>query len=103
MVRAQPSHAGEAVRATLHRRATSTRENSSHKSPPLTAALPMKRMRPRARDGAGWSGSSELTRNPECYHAAFTGYNFRTDVKILMIAPEPFFEPRGTPFSEYHR
>ena len=25
------------------------------------------------------------------------------DVKILMIAPEPFFEPRGTPFSEYHR
>jgi glycosyltransferase involved in cell wall biosynthesis len=24
-------------------------------------------------------------------------------VKILMIAPEPFFEPRGTPFSEYHR
>ena len=26
-----------------------------------------------------------------------------TTVKILMIAPEPFFEPRGTPFSEYHR
>ena len=25
------------------------------------------------------------------------------DVRILMIAPEPFFEPRGTPFSEYHR
>jgi len=24
-------------------------------------------------------------------------------VHILMIAPEPFFEPRGTPFSEYHR
>ena len=22
---------------------------------------------------------------------------------ILMIAPQPFFEPRGTPFSEYHR
>jgi glycosyltransferase involved in cell wall biosynthesis len=22
---------------------------------------------------------------------------------ILMIAPEPFFEPRGTPFSEFHR
>ena len=31
-------------------------------------------------------------------------YNFKTTpVKILMIAPEPFFEPRGTPFSEYHR
>jgi glycosyltransferase involved in cell wall biosynthesis len=24
-------------------------------------------------------------------------------VRILMIAPEPFFEPRGTPFSEYYR
>jgi glycosyltransferase involved in cell wall biosynthesis len=24
-------------------------------------------------------------------------------VKILMLAPQPFFEPRGTPFSEYHR
>jgi hypothetical protein len=24
-------------------------------------------------------------------------------VRILMLAPEPFFEPRGTPFSEYHR
>jgi glycosyltransferase involved in cell wall biosynthesis len=24
-------------------------------------------------------------------------------VRILMIAPEPFFEPRGTPFSELHR
>jgi glycosyltransferase involved in cell wall biosynthesis len=24
-------------------------------------------------------------------------------LRILMIAPEPFFEPRGTPFSEYHR
>jgi glycosyltransferase involved in cell wall biosynthesis len=24
-------------------------------------------------------------------------------MRILMIAPEPFFEPRGTPFSQYHR
>ncbi|PIE33520.1 hypothetical protein CSA56_11380 [candidate division KSB3 bacterium] len=24
-------------------------------------------------------------------------------MKILMIAPEPFFQPRGTPFSEFHR
>jgi glycosyltransferase involved in cell wall biosynthesis len=24
-------------------------------------------------------------------------------MRMLMIAPEPFFEPRGTPFSEYHR
>src|SRR5690606_5542965 len=24
-------------------------------------------------------------------------------LRLLMLAPEPFFEPRGTPFSEYHR
>ena len=30
-------------------------------------------------------------------------YNARRRMHILMIAPEPFFEPRGTPFSEYHR
>jgi glycosyltransferase involved in cell wall biosynthesis len=24
-------------------------------------------------------------------------------MKILMLAPEPFFQPRGTPFSEYYR
>jgi glycosyltransferase involved in cell wall biosynthesis len=27
----------------------------------------------------------------------------RRSMRILMIAPEPFFEPRGTPFSEFHR
>jgi glycosyltransferase involved in cell wall biosynthesis len=27
----------------------------------------------------------------------------RNRMRILMIAPEPFFEPRGTPFSEFHR
>src|SRR5437667_5590901 len=32
------------------------------------------------------------------FHAKIT----RT-VRVLMIAPEPFFEPRGTPFSEFHR
>ncbi len=25
------------------------------------------------------------------------------DKKVLMVAPEPFFEPRGTPYSEYFR
>ena len=24
-------------------------------------------------------------------------------MRILMIAPEPFFQPRGTPFSVFHR
>ena len=27
----------------------------------------------------------------------------RRSRRVLMLAPEPFFEPRGTPFSEYHR
>jgi glycosyltransferase involved in cell wall biosynthesis len=27
----------------------------------------------------------------------------RDEMRILMLAPEPFFEPRGTPFSEFHR
>src|SRR5213595_2223312 len=39
--------------------------------------------------------------------AADTVLRFRAKitrtVRILMIAPEPFFEPRGTPFSEFHR
>jgi glycosyltransferase involved in cell wall biosynthesis len=30
-------------------------------------------------------------------------YNRPVVMHILMIAPEPFFEPRGTPFSEFHR
>src|SRR4026208_1836406 len=34
---------------------------------------------------------------------AFPTISSDRPVKILMIAPEPFFEPRGTPFSEYHR
>ena len=29
--------------------------------------------------------------------------NKKASARILMLAPEPFFEPRGTPFSEYHR
>lgn len=31
------------------------------------------------------------------------GSNVKASARILMLAPEPFFEPRGTPFSEYHR
>ncbi|MPZ19576.1 MAG: glycosyltransferase [Luteitalea sp.] len=41
------------------------------------------------------------------YDAATHGLNSVTapaaPLRILMLAPEPFFEPRGTPFSEYHR
>ena len=35
------------------------------------------------------------------YHGCYNWPAF--SMRILMIAPEPFFEPRGTPFSEYHR
>ncbi len=55
------------------------------------------------REGAASAAGSEFTRKARFYHAVHAGYNFGTVVKILMIAPEPFFEPRGTPFSEYHR
>ena len=37
------------------------------------------------------------------FHLCFPTIPWFNTVKILMIAPEPFFEPRGTPFSEYHR
>ena len=44
--------------------------------------------------------------NGETYVDVSSGVPYNSSdhiVKILMIAPEPFFEPRGTPFSEYHR
>lgn len=45
---------------------------------------------------------SQIATNPVvsviCYNLAHLG-----SARILMLAPEPFFEPRGTPFSEYHR
>src|SRR5262245_48518352 len=49
------------------------------------------------------STSSGESRTPRTvsyvrFHAKIT-----RSVRILMIAPEPFFEPRGTPFSEFHR
>lgn len=33
----------------------------------------------------------------------WTGISMGRSMRILMIAPEPFLEPRGTPFSVYHR
>ena len=35
--------------------------------------------------------------------ADLSGAGIHRAGRILMLAPEPFFEPRGTPFSEYHR
>jgi glycosyltransferase involved in cell wall biosynthesis len=44
-----------------------------------------------------WRFSVLFRVNPWSYNARFGC------MRILMIAPEPFFEPRGTPFSEFHR
>ena len=53
------------------------------------------------KEGVGWSGDIRAKRQRSLY------LRFREKitrhVRILMIAPEPFFEPRGTPFSEFHR
>jgi glycosyltransferase involved in cell wall biosynthesis len=45
-------------------------------------------------------GHSE-ERDPALYYGFVR--KLHEPVRILMIAPEPFFEPRGTPFSEFHR
>src|SRR5262245_35123709 len=48
----------------------------------------------------------KIRRQPQTQEATSLYYVFvgkSHDVRILMIAPEPFFEPRGTPFSEFHR
>jgi glycosyltransferase involved in cell wall biosynthesis len=37
------------------------------------------------------------------YRSRFSRRAGPDGMHILMIAPEPFFEPRGTPFSEFHR
>ena len=52
---ADRSHGVDAFRATAHRRATSTRENSSHSSAMLTVALSAVMMRLRVREPVGVS------------------------------------------------
>ena len=44
----------------------------------------------------------DIERNGKPHSTTIPCENHST-VRILMIAPEPFFEPRGTPFSEFHR
>jgi glycosyltransferase involved in cell wall biosynthesis len=52
-------------------------------------------------DGSG-AGSLDLVFGPDRADVVGATSSPRP-MHILMIAPEPFFEPRGTPFSEYHR
>src|SRR6185436_2842931 len=83
----------------LHSRDTSTREKSTASRPRLTTILMAVTRSVRAR--LGRSGmSSDVIQIGTSYHEC---YNYPFFMRILMIAPEPFFEPRGTPFSEYHR
>src|ERR1700737_4752635 len=60
-----------------------------------------------ARDARGVPCSSSEKRSRHCTTVWWDVRPFHEkiarNVRILMIAPEPFFEPRGTPFSEYHR
>jgi glycosyltransferase involved in cell wall biosynthesis len=48
-------------------------------------------------------GHSRETDPSLYYDSARIREKITRTVRILMIAPEPFFEPRGTPFSEFHR
>ena len=61
----------------------------------------------RQQDVAARGGRFGLVLRTFCERDATLYYRFRAKiigtVRILMIAPEPFFEPRGTPFSEFHR
>src|SRR5688500_8815852 len=111
---ASSSHAGEACRAAAHSRPISTFVKSTASSTALTASLThgTRTARVRAALEEGRSSIWNLHRislnaaNCDSYVdlPAASPYNFPLGaVKILMIAPEPFFEPRGTPFSEYHR
>ena len=66
----------------------------------LTASLSASRVYRRTEDASDWSADIQMRRR-------VTVLRFRAKiigtVRILMIAPEPFFEPRGTPFSQFHR
>src|SRR5262245_21767101 len=63
-----------------------------------TRAATSRRDRRADRAGCAGSGSDKGTR--DCTTVSCENHPI---VRILMIAPEPFFEPRGTPFSEFHR
>src|SRR5438876_11952811 len=66
----------------------------------LTVSLSASRVYRRADDASEWSADIQMRGRVTVlrFRAKITG-----TVRILMIAPEPFFEPRGTPFSEFHR
>src|SRR5205085_11825441 len=89
-----------AVLAIVQRRARSTRVSRRYRRPALTTTLTVQRrtdfiVRARSLVAGPCSVPCTLRRL-----ARAIGH---LRMHILMIAPEPFFEPRGTPFSEFHR
>src|SRR5262245_58553253 len=118
------SHDTDAPRAICQRRPASIREKSSASSATLTASFAASRRWRRTEEGdsgvvigdVGFaSASNSRIAKPESRsqadpsgtgrrrHCTTFSCENHTTVRILMIAPEPFFEPRGTPFSEFHR
>src|SRR5204863_5363938 len=87
-------------RASAHNRRTSIFQNRMTRRMMLTASLSASRVYRRTEDASDWSADIQM-------RGRVTVLRFRAKiigtVRILMIAPEPFFEPRGTPFSEFHR
>ena len=81
-------------------RPTSTREKRNASSPMLTATSTASTMRRRG-DARRWTRRTCQEERRDLYYGFVRKSRHR--MRILMIAPEPFFEPRGTPFSEFHR
>ena len=96
---ATTSHAIDARRMGSHRRVTSICRNNTTKRMMLTESF-------KARNrmaSSGWRlrSSGDIQVRIASLYYGFMGKSLSP--RILMIAPEPFFEPRGTPFSEFHR
>ena len=96
-----PATATEALsRAGPQTRPMSTREKSNASSPTLTTTSTARTRRGERGRTVGWS--SDMRGGAARLYYGFVRKS-RDRMRILMIAPEPFFEPRGTPFSEFHR
>src|SRR5262249_30058663 len=95
------SHGTEALRALAHKRAVSIFEKRNARSATLTAIFAAITKTRRPIDDDGDSSGIRIAADSALYYGFVRKSQVR--MRILMIAPEPFFEPRGTPFSEFHR
>ena len=76
------------------------RENSSVSSKTLTTMRIATSSRLRVE---GPAAGANVVSDKEMRDCTTVSCENHITLRILMIAPEPFFEPRGTPFSEFHR